>query len=384
MVRRDDPVELMREFRHMAERGYSDEETVKAYGALRNYVDQQGREFRRTNGAEPVVVCLEDIEEREVDWLWEPWLPKGELSALQGDPGVGKSMAAITVAAAVTTGGSLPAPEAGWQQPTEPGSVLWMSREDAADYVLRPRFRSAGGNAKRFYLLEGKREGDDRTQPVTMKDLDVLSKAIETHRPALLVIDPFQAYLGDGVDMSKSEQTRPILAGLNDLVREHRLACLLLRHETKNKERRSIDRALGGVDITGACRVSLGAGQTPAGEGVLYGVKTNLGRHPRTIGYSITDGPVLEFCETELTERDLQQPRPGRKSKKSEAEEFVSGFLGYGYRKSEDMNSAAAREGIADATLRLARKALGVRWRNIGGTHWSWLPGTQEPTEESK
>ena len=38
------------------------------------------------------LIKLADIRARNVEWLWEPYLPKGKVSILRGHPGEGKSM----------------------------------------------------------------------------------------------------------------------------------------------------------------------------------------------------------------------------------------------------------------------------------------------------
>lgn len=53
-------------------------------------------------------VRLADVESRPVEWLWQDRIAFGRLCLLCGDPGVGKSMLACALAAAVTTGATLP------------------------------------------------------------------------------------------------------------------------------------------------------------------------------------------------------------------------------------------------------------------------------------
>jgi hypothetical protein len=40
----------------------------------------------------PVVVNLADVEPRDVEWLWWPYLAQGMVGMLDGDPGIGKSL----------------------------------------------------------------------------------------------------------------------------------------------------------------------------------------------------------------------------------------------------------------------------------------------------
>jgi replicative DNA helicase len=52
----------------------------------------------------PEILTLSQVEAREVDWLWRPYLANGMLAMLSGDPGAGKTYVALAIAAAITTG----------------------------------------------------------------------------------------------------------------------------------------------------------------------------------------------------------------------------------------------------------------------------------------
>ena len=41
--------------------------------------------------AELKLICMSDIQIEDVDWLWEPYLPSGTISLIQGDGGTGKT-----------------------------------------------------------------------------------------------------------------------------------------------------------------------------------------------------------------------------------------------------------------------------------------------------
>ncbi len=46
---------------------------------------------------------LADVRARDVDWLWPNRIPTGNVTLLVGDPGVGKSLLALDLAAHLTT-----------------------------------------------------------------------------------------------------------------------------------------------------------------------------------------------------------------------------------------------------------------------------------------
>lgn len=114
--------------------------------------------------------------------------------------------------------------------------MLYLIAEDGLADTLRPRFDSLGGNAGRFFVLRGVvvLQGDvEHRGAVTLGDVALLEEAIEKYTPAMVVVDPLQAYLGAGVDMHKANEVRPILANLTRLAEKYRCAILLIRHLSK-------------------------------------------------------------------------------------------------------------------------------------------------------
>ena len=61
---------------------------------------------------EQEILCFADIQAEEVKWLWYPYIPYGKITILQGDPGCGKTMAVLSLAALLSKGENLPFEEA--------------------------------------------------------------------------------------------------------------------------------------------------------------------------------------------------------------------------------------------------------------------------------
>src|SRR5688572_19026292 len=95
-----------------------------------------------------------EITSRPVDWLWRPWLARGTVAVLDGDPGVGKSSLAFDFAARVSTGRPFPGEEA----PREPAVAMVIAMEDPLDTVAKPRLENAGADMTRVALLGGVKE----------------------------------------------------------------------------------------------------------------------------------------------------------------------------------------------------------------------------------
>ena len=81
-------------------------------------------------------VCASDVVTEPVAWLWRGRIPFAKLTLFDGDPDQGKSVAAVDVAARVTTGRGFPDGAT-----CEPGNVVIYNVEDAADDTTVPRLR---------------------------------------------------------------------------------------------------------------------------------------------------------------------------------------------------------------------------------------------------
>ena len=90
-------------------------------------------EVTLTNDQE--ILCFADIPTEEVNWLWYPYIPYGKITILQGDPGCGKTMVALSLAAMLSTGAALPfSPQA-----NEPITILYQTSEDGIADTIKPR-----------------------------------------------------------------------------------------------------------------------------------------------------------------------------------------------------------------------------------------------------
>ena len=339
---------------------------------------------------EPELLCLADVEPRAVNWLWEPFIPTGMLTMLSGDPGAGKSFIALSVAAELSRGRLRDS------RIVEPANTLYLSVENPIAESLRPRFDGLGGDPARFFLLQGKPQfdanGNKHLAAVTLADLKTIEAAIEGKSIRLMVVDPIQSYLGAGVDLHRSNETRPVMDGLARLAEKHGCAILLLRHLSKQSGGKAIHRGLGSVDLTGAVRSEILAGSLPdePGTRALVHIKTNVGREGNTLGYSIDGAGRFAWTgESSLTAADLLAAPAGPGDRKlAEASEWLTEKLKTGTHEQREIRELAEQAGITYATLRRAKNALQVRPHKDGMRGpWMWsLPedahGSPEDAQE--
>src|SRR5205823_5643147 len=93
-------------------------------------------------------VILSYVETQQIDWLWPRRIPLGKITILDGDPGMGKSLIAITIAACVSTGRPMPDGTPGRQ-----GDIILIAPEDSPEDTIKPRVEAVGGDPSRVLLL---------------------------------------------------------------------------------------------------------------------------------------------------------------------------------------------------------------------------------------
>ena len=153
-------------------------------------------------------------------YLVQPYLPRGMISILGGVSAAGKTSLALDVCARLTRGAAF-APDT---PPQPPATVLYLTAENDPNKVLRPRAEAMGADLDRLYFQDG--------ASYSMGD-EELAALCRVYRPALLVFDPIQSYLGQGVQMNRAEQVRPLLDHLGALAKELDMAVLLISHMSK-------------------------------------------------------------------------------------------------------------------------------------------------------
>ncbi len=146
---------------------------------------------------QPVTRCAKDIEPRDLEPIWPGVLWIGKPTLLAGDPGLGKSLITVDIAARVSKGSPWPCDTA----ERAPANVLILSAEDDPDDTIVPRLIAAGAELKRITFFDAVREFDKNGTPhdgaVSLdRHIDALRAALIKSKAQLVIIDPISAFLG--------------------------------------------------------------------------------------------------------------------------------------------------------------------------------------------
>jgi hypothetical protein len=337
-----------------------------------------------------VTVCLDTVRPEPVAWLWRHWIPRRAVTILDGDPGLGKSTITLDWAARVTRGWPMPGEERQPGEDLEPAGVLLLSAEDDLACTIRPRLDAAGADPSRVVSLEAVRTEGEERPPVLPWDLGLVEAMIRERGIALVIIDPFMAYLDAEINAHQDQDVRRALHRLKLMAERTGAAVVVVRHLNKLVGGPAIYRGGGSIGIVGAARSALLVGRDPDDPSrlVLAGNKSNLGPLPRSIRYALeTVGDVARISwgeKCDLKAADILG-HPGGRQKKNAGQQcahVLRGFLASGARPSADLEKMLKDAGFSERAFKEARQLLKTRaFKSAYGGAWLMeLPGT--PGEE--
>ena len=191
------------------------------------------------------IIRMSEVDTQTVEWLWEPYIPFGKVTIVQGNPGEGKTTFALRLAAACTTGGTLPG-----MKPLPPFQVIYQTAEDGLGDTVKPRLIEAEADLDRVLVI------DEAKRELTLSD-ERIEKAITQNGARLIILDPIQAYMGEKTDMNRANEVRPMFRRLADVAERTGCAVILIGHLNKAAGGQSAYRGLGSIDFRAADRKSV-------------------------------------------------------------------------------------------------------------------------------
>jgi len=333
---------------------------------------------------EEIGKLLSGVEPEKVSWLWPSWLALGKLALVDGDPGLGKSAMTLDLAARVSSGKGFPD---GAQ--CEPSGVVLLSAEDGIADTIRPRLDIAEADTSKILALATvpDENGHDRLLSIP-EDLALIEKGIRRVGARLVVVDPLMAFLSGETNSHRDQDVRRALAPLAGLAERTGAAVLVIRHLNKASANNPLYRGGGSIGIIGAARMAFVVGKDPQDEyrRVLASTKNNLAMPPQSLMFGLEEAKsgsvrVNWLGQSEVSAKDiLATPQEHEHADaRSEAIEFLNEVLADGPLPAKQVIEEADEAGIAEKTLRRAKKLLDVivYRENItgekrGSGQWLW------------
>lgn len=329
---------------------------------------------------------LAELEDKEFDWIWWPFLARGEVTIMEGPPGVGKSFLTQIICGRVCDGKKIKSPMPSGLAPVQ-GKVAYFDMENSADKVTKPRLALSGvEHLENFYQVEAF---------FSIHDDEVVSEiyqAIGMLKPAVIVFDTLNSYLG-GADTNHGSQAQQALNQFKMIAREFDCAVIVIRHLKKNRAGvAAVDMGAGSASIAGVARNVLTVVRHPEvedfpGWNVMFCSKANNGPEFPDMGLTFQIQGLsgnrlkskLVLGSWEKMDRDdvLSAPPPTKETRKGKRDEgsgagaarlaaeaiILEKLKDGGEVAKGDIERAAAKKSVSVSDLKMAAQNMGVVMR---------------------
>lgn len=341
-----------------------------------------------------LVHTASNVKPKEAEWLVSGYIPRGSITTIAGDGGVGKTSVWCNLVASVTTGKPpfLLGNSDGFDtDPSEPEDVLVLSAEDSWTHTLYQRLKANGADMHRVHYISPSDEGfEDLTF-----DSDILHSAIMECKPSLVVFDPLQAFIAKGAKMAERNTMRKCMAPLIGLGENHGVTSIIIAHANKASGVWGRKRIADSADIWDASRSVMMVGETPD-RSVRYisQEKSNYGKLEDTVLFALEDCVPTFKGTTDKRDREYIQAESREKSIRpavDAAAEFIKDTLEEhnGIMDVAELDDMAKAYGISKNSMNNAKATLRrdneIRTSSVGfgkdKKHTISLTGFQKPIE---
>ena len=251
---------------------------------------------------------LGDRKPKLVSWVWLGYMARGNITLLDGESEIGKTLSLYDVAARLTTGRKMPD---GSRSITKPATVLILAPEETIDTIIVPRLMAAEADLSKVAIPRNikVRRGKAPEMFLLPESAGKISDMIRESEAALTIIDPITAFLNPKINSGVDSSVRSALSPLSMELRENDCSVSMVRHFNKNTGVDAKYRGGGSVAFGAVARVNLVAARLPIGQGgpAQFGISvsgTNMTKLiDGTLTYSIVDSGIQMDDEGNMVPR---------------------------------------------------------------------------------
>lgn len=284
------------------------------------------------NGHGPEIETWADVEAFDRTWLWEPWVPDGELTMITGAQTAGKSALALWIAATLTGGNE---------------KVLWIETENRLS-INKERATNWDYDQRKFVNFNVE---SDLSDTRVWSEIQSMSNRIEDLR--LVVVDS----LSYGVMDENDTRVKVPIKNLQSLNRRHGVPVVVVHHvrklRTNEADILTIERVRGSGGITQPFTSIIGIDEPIFADDNrrIHSLKMTMGHEPKPIGFYIKDSGI------DWTEAPIPVVS---KTQKERASEFLVNILKDGPVDGDEVKRKAEDSGISERTLNDASRDLHI------------------------
>lgn len=328
------------------------------------------------------LVRCSTITPKKKDYLIYPFFQRNRLALVGGEAGSAKTQLILKLTAIFSSG------EKFWIEDAiidrQPMVILYVSSEDGVDDTLKPRLMAMNANQDNIYFIDNTKA----LKPIEFSSVE-FRNMVDELRPEVIMFDPLQGYVEDGVDLNKAGDVRKQVIYLSNLAEKLQFTPIGIVHPNKNKNMSAADRISGSKELVNVARSVLYVGRDPDND-LHYNVAMAKTNGPRghsfafsieqlgfdEKGFSVIGDLKFEGLRSKtadqiasgISEREKGSP------KADEAKEILQELLRTegGKIKTGDVKDAAEQTGISYTSFKRAKEGLGLKTENTGKVYY-WI-----------
>jgi hypothetical protein len=238
-----------------------------------------------------------EVPQRRIQWIYKGYAAAGEMTILDGEKGVAKSLTILDIAARMTTGRDLPGID---DVSGEKMHIAIFTNESSAETEIAPRLAAAGANLHWIHCprVELDKRGKVKEKWILPDGYGEFDKAIRECDAQLAIFDPINDFLGEDINTNNDASIRRALGPLGRVLQQTGCAGWLIRHMNKDTGASARMRGTGTTAYQNRARIHLVAGRLPVGavDGARFGiaiVDSNLRRVDEgVLAYNVVDSDI--------------------------------------------------------------------------------------------
>lgn len=331
-------------------------------------------------------ISLSDIKPKPIQWLIPGLIPKGMITVLASDGGVGKTSLSLWLASLVSNQG-----EIFNGKPVDHGRVLIWTGEDSAEYVLSPRLRALGADPDFVDIIGNQIQTSegikvfDITTDISEVERSLKNRSTKEEPYKLLIIDPVMSVVRG--DSNQPNTVRQSLEPLRILAERQNVAVIGITHYSKGTSKSlPQDRVIGSQAFVALARMVLGlAKDEETGNRRLVVLKSNI--VDTNIGYEFSYQFFTDVNGCDVARIDLVNELHGNARELLaeiepaeegtavyDAMEFLKSLLSDGALPSKQIKVDADGAGYSWDTIKRASIKLKIEKRKDKGINgvWRW------------
>ena len=290
---------------------------------------------------------------KEIEWLWKPYIVKGNINIIMGDGGLGKSYIITWLVSAISKGAKIPFSNNNFKK----GTSILQNAEDDPDTTILPRLMLNDVDVSKIGAFNEEKEFLEVQQITRLED------RIKEFNPEVVVLDPIQSFVGD-ININSQNEVKNALKPLKQLAQKYNCAIIMIMHLNKNNSAKASQRANGSTEFITSSRSAILITENPenTSERLFIPIKTNLMKENEksTLSFKINDNGIIEWLDNKgkVNADIILNSFETQDVLKSVAKGFIIGALSRGDIYSNDFKDLALKNGINEKMYNITKAQM--------------------------